>query len=195
MALIGYARVSTIAQDKQSQIESLKNAGCDRVFSERVSTREPIENRPQLRAALDALSSSDTLVVVRLDRLGRSQAEVIARLHELQTREIHVKTLDGLIDTKALGHFAPVVIGLLTGLAEVERELIRQRTLESIAYRRKRGQLLGGRPKAYTPEQADLVRRLRHEGQSFRAVSKSVGLSLGVVQRIVSAHEETEPVS
>ena len=113
--------------------------------------------------------------------------EIIARLHELQTRGVHARMLDGLIDTKALGYFAPVVIGLLTGLAEVEREFIRQRTLESIAYRRRLGRSLGGRPKAYTPEQADLVRRLRHEGQSFRAVSKSVGLSLGVVQRIVAA--------
>ena len=195
MALIGYARVSTAVQDEQTQVDALERAGCVRVFSERVSTREPIEKRPQLQAALTALIRDDVLVVTRLDRLGRSQAEVVARLHELQSRDVHVKTLDGLIDTQALGHLAPVVIGLLTGLAEVERELTRQRTLESIAYRRKIGKSLGGRPKAYTPEQADLVRRLRHEGQSFRAVSKSVGLSLGVVQRIMAAHEETEPVS
>jgi DNA invertase Pin-like site-specific DNA recombinase len=194
MALIGYARVSTTVQDEQTQVDALERAGCVRVFSERVSTREPIEKRPQLQAALTALIRDDVLVVTRLDRLGRSQAEVVARLHELQSRDVHVKTLDGLIDTQALGHLAPVVIGLLTGLAEVERELTRQRTLESIAYRRKRGQSLGGRPKAYTPEQADLVRRLRHEGQSFRAVSKAVGLSLGVVQRIV-AIDSSSPVA
>jgi DNA invertase Pin-like site-specific DNA recombinase len=79
---------------------------------------------------------------------------------------------------------APLVVGLLTGLAEVERELIRERTLESIEHRRTTGGDLGGRRRSYTPEQAALVARLRQEGQSVRSVAKATGLSLATIDRI-----------
>jgi len=101
------------------------------VFQETISTRTTEKNRPQLQAALNALVEGDELVVAKLDRLGRDQRSVINRLHDLQERGIHIRTLDNLVNTKALGKFAPVLIGLLTGLAEVERSLIRERTLES----------------------------------------------------------------
>lgn len=185
VARIGYGRVSTPQQDEAAQVKALKDAHCDEVFSERISTRVPESKREQLQAALSRLAEGDTLVVAKLDRLGRTQVEVINRLHDLQTRGIHVETLDGLINTKGLGKFAPVVIGMLTGIAEVERELTRERTLESIAYRKATGGDLGGRRKSYTPEQADLVRSLRAGGDSLRVITKKVNLSLGAVQRIL----------
>jgi DNA invertase Pin-like site-specific DNA recombinase len=183
---IGYARVSTESQDEQGQVEVLKNAGCALVFHERISTRTKESDRPQLQACLAELSKGDTLVLAKLDRLGRSQVEVVNRLHSLQQDGVYVETLDGLINTKGLGKMAPVIIGLLTGLAEVERELIRERTLESIAYRRSQGKSLGGRPKSYTDEQVELVLQLRDAGHSYRKIAKSVGLSLGTVQRLAS---------
>ena len=70
--------------------------------------------------------------VAKLDRLGRTQSEVVARLAELSDRGVYVETLDGLLNTGALGRMAPLVIGLLTGLAEVERSLIQERTRESV---------------------------------------------------------------
>ncbi len=79
----------------------------------------------------------DELVISKLDRLRRSQEEVINRLADLQEKGIHIRTLDGLINTRGLGRLAPLVIGLLTGLAEVERSLIQERTKESVEYRRK----------------------------------------------------------
>lgn len=181
---IGYARVSTTAQDEAAQVAALQAAGCTQVFSERVSTRVPDKDRAQLQACLAALKSGDELVVAKLDRLGRTQVEVIVRLNDLQQQGIHVRTLDGLINTAALGKMAPLVIGLLTGLAEVERELIRERTLESIEYRRATGGDLGGRRRSYSPEQAALVRRLREEGQSVRNIAKATGLSLATIDRI-----------
>ena len=183
---IGYARVSTAQQDESGQVEALKNAGCVLVFHERVSTRTKESDRPQLQACLAELSKGDTLVVPKLDRLGRTQVEVVNRLHSLQQDGVYVETLDGLINTKGLGKMAPVIIGLLTGLAEVERELIREHTLESIAYRRSQGKTLGGRPKSYTAEQAHLVLEMRDEGHSFRKIARTTGLSLGTVQRLVS---------
>ena len=187
MARIGYARVSTAHQNEAAQVAALNESGCDEIFAERVSTRTADTDRPQLQAALNKLQAGDVLVVAKLDRLGRTQHEVINRLHDLQQAEIHVETLDGLINTKALGKMAPVIVGLLTGLAEVERELIRERTLESIEYRRSQGKSLGGRPKGYTAEQAELVLELRKGGNSFRKIARSTGLSLGVVQRIIAA--------
>jgi len=185
MARIGYARVSTVHQDEASQIKTLKEAGCELIFHEKISTRTADHKREQLQAALSQLAEGDVLVVSKLDRLGRTQVEVINRLDQLQKTGIHVETLDGLINTKGLGKFAPVMVGLLTGIAEVERELIRERTMESLAYRRATGGDLGGRRKSYTREQAELVRSLRADGDSLRVISRKVNLSLGAVQRIL----------
>ena len=184
---IGYARVSTYKQDESGQVAELKKAGCEQVFSERVSTRTPAGDRAELQALLAELQSGDVLVVAKLDRLGRNQVEVINRLHDLQQQGVDVETLDGFINTRALGKFAPIVVGLITGLAEVERELIRERTLESIEYRKAKGLSLGGRPKSYNSEQFDMVLELREKGTSLRKIAASLGLTLGVVQRILEA--------
>ena len=81
------------------------------------------------------MRKGDTLKLTSLSRLGRTQREVINRLHDLQAEGIFVVTLDGFVNTEAMGKFAPVLIGLLTGLNEVERELTQERTLASIGYR------------------------------------------------------------
>ena len=91
------------------------------------------------------LLEGDELVISKLDRLGRSQLEVINRLADLQEKGIHIRTLDKLINTRGLGRRAPLVIGLLTGLAEVERCLIEERSRESVENRRRMGGNLGGR--------------------------------------------------
>jgi len=181
---IGYARVSTAHQNEAAQLAALEDAGCDEVFHERISSGIPASDRPQLQAALAALQPGDELVVAKLDRLGRTQVEVVNQLHSLQEQGIHVLTLDGLINTKALGKMAPLIIGLLTGLAEVERELIRERTRESIAHRKATGGDLGGRRRSYSDDQARLVLRLLDEGRSFREISRQTGLPLGTLNRI-----------
>ena len=187
MALIGYARVSTATQDEAAQVAALEQAGCTQVFHERISTTVPASKREQLQAALSQLTKGDTLVIAKLDRLGRTQVEVINRLNDLQQEGINVRTLDGLLNTEALGKMAPLVVGLLTGLAEVERNLIQERTKESVEHRRATGGDLGGRRKSYTPQQAELVHQLRESGDSLRTITKKVNLSLGAVQRILGA--------
>ena len=157
------------------------------VFHERISTRVPETQRTQLQAVLARLVAGDVLVVSKLDRLGRTQVEVINRLHNLQSNGIHVRTLDGLINTEALGKFAPVVVGMLTGLAEVERELIRERTVESLEYRRSIGGDLGGRRKSFNPDQVEMAKRLKEEGKSVREIGRMVGLSKSVVARVIAA--------
>ena len=144
----------------------------------------PVETLPGV------LQEGDELVVSKLDRLGRSQVEVINRLSDLQTKGIYVRTLDGLINTRGLGKLAPLVIGLLTGLAEVERSLIQERTLESVEHRRRTGGNLGGRPKT-SDKKERLVVRLRDEGESYRSIRDQTGLSLATIQRILKDHITT----
>jgi len=188
--LIGYARVSTSTQSTDAQVEELKAAGCDRIFHEKVSSRTPEEKRIQLQAALSTLEEGDCLCVSKLDRCGRTMVEVVNRLHDLQSRGIHVKTLDGLLDSRSLGKMAPLVIGLLTGLAEVERELIRERTQESVEHRRRTGGNLGGRP-GLPQVKKDFIIRLRNEGNSLRQIVSLTGVSLASVQKTCKEHQVT----
>ena len=137
---------------------------------------------------LEILQEGDELVVSKLDRLGRSQVEVINRLADLQEKGIHIRTLDGLINTRGLGRLAPLVIGLLTGLAEVERSLIQERTRESVEHRRKTGGNLGGRPRT-SDKKERLVLRLRSEGDSYRSIRDQTGISVSTIQRILQNQE------
>ena len=189
--IIGYARVSsrTGTQSTDAQVDALKEAGADVVFEERISTRKDEKERPQLQAALKALRKDDCLLTTTLSRIGRTQREVINRLHDLQAEGIHVVTLDGFVNTEAMGKFAPVLIGLLTGLNEVERELTQERTLASIAYRRQTGGNLGGRPKT-APKKEKLVMRLRDEGESLRGIREQTGLAVATIRKIIERNKE-----
>ena len=179
---VGYARVSTQGQSLEQQLAMLTAAGCAVTFGEKVSSTVPSHKRPALQEALATLEEGDTLVVAKLDRLGRTQSEVVARLAELSDGGVYVETLDGLLNTAALGRMAPLVIGLLTGLAEVERSLIQERTRESVEHRRRTGGNVGGRP-PLTKGRRELVRRLRDEGMSYRDVAEICGISVATAHR------------
>ena len=189
--IIGYAKVSsrTGTQSTDAQADALKEAGADVVFEERISTRKDEKERPQLQAALQALRKDDCLLTTTLSRIGRTQREVVNRLHDLQAEGIHVRTLDGFVNTEAMGKFAPVLIGLLTGLNEVERTLANERSLESIAYRRANNGNLGGRPKT-APKKEKLVLRLREEGESLRGIREQTGLAVATIRKILERNKE-----
>jgi len=185
--VIGYARCSTTSQTTDPQVEALKAAGCSRVFAEKVGSRTPEHQRIQLQAALTVLEEGDELVLSKLDRIGRTMLEVVNRLHDLQSKGIQVRTLDGLLNTKGLGKMAPLVIGLLTGLAEVERSLIQERTLESVEHRRRTGGNLGGRPGLPQVKKNHII-KLREEGNSLRQIVTLTGVSLAAVQKTCKEH-------
>ena len=187
--IIGYSRKSTSKQSNADGVEALKQAGCEIVFEEIVSTRKAEKDRPELMKCLSSLRKGDTLKLTSLSRLGRTQREVINRLHELQAEGVNVITLDGLINTEALGKFAPVLIGLVTGLNEVERELTQERTLQSVEYRRKTGGNLGGRPKTSSKKEK-LVLRLREEGDSLRSIQEQTGVAVKTIRRIIADNEK-----
>tara|TARA_Y100001947_G_scaffold85918_1_gene72969 strand:+ start:329 stop:919 length:591 start_codon:yes stop_codon:yes gene_type:complete len=187
--VIGYSKKSISKQSNADGVEALRQAGCEIVFEEIVSTRKAEKDRPELMKCLASLRKGDTLKLTSLSRLGRTQREVINRLHELQAEGVNVITLDGLINTEALGKFAPVLIGLLTGLNEVERELTQERTIQSVEYRRKTGGNLGGRPKT-SPKKEKLVLRLREEGESLRSIQEQTGVAVKTIRRIIADNQD-----
>ena len=133
------------------------------LWSSKKSSRAAEKDRHQLQAELNALVDCNELVITALSRLIRTQCEVINRLHDIQEKEIHVRTLDGLVNTKPMGKMAPVLIGLLTGLNEVEREMTSDPVMESTEQRKATGGSIGGRPKTNQAKER-LVLRLRDEG-------------------------------
>ena len=191
--VIGYARVSsaTGTQTVDAQVAKLKESGCDLIFSETISTRKAEQDRPELMKCLASLRKGDTLKISTLSRIGRSQSEVINRLNDLQAEGINLVTLDGLVNTEALGKFAPILIGLLTGLNAVERDLITERVNASVEFRRKTGGDLGGRPKT-SDKKEKYVLRLREEGESYREIREQTGLGLATIRRIIADNEKVE---
>ena len=140
---IEYVRQSTNKQISiGAQVAELNKAGCLIVFQETISSAN--KERPQFDAALETLEQGDEIVFTKLDRALRNQRQCINTLHDLQEKGIHVRTTDGMINSRALGKFALIVIGLLSGLGEVERQMVIDRTQESINHRRETGGNLGG---------------------------------------------------
>ena len=137
---IGYARVSTYEQSLDSQIDRLKQAQCQRIYCDKISGSKA--DRPELDRLRESLRSGDTLVVWRLDRLGRSLRDLIGWVEWLNERGVTLHSLNEQIDTSH--HTGKLVFHLFAALAEFERDLIRERTLAGLAAARARGRL-GGR--------------------------------------------------
>lgn len=158
--LIGYARTSTPEQSLELQRDALKQAGCTKIYEDQMSGVKA--SRPGLSLMLDVLRSGDTLVVWRLDRLGRSLKELIEIAENLQKQDVELQSLREGISTHSAG--GKLIFHLFGALAEFERELIRERTCAGIASARARGRV-GGRPKALDPAKRKLVVQLYNEKQ------------------------------
>lgn len=171
--LIGYARVSTDDQRLDLQRDALTQAGCPRIYEDKDGGAQA--ERPGLLLALEVLREGDTLVVWRLDRLGRSLKDLIALMEKLESREVGLKSLQEGIDTASSG--GKLVFHLFAALAEFERKLLRERTQAGLSAARARGRL-GGRPKALGPEKRELAVKLYRERQhSIEEICRIMGIS------------------
>jgi DNA invertase Pin-like site-specific DNA recombinase len=148
---VGYARVSTADQTLNLQLDALKKAECNKIFTDTVSGAKG--ERKGLAEALDYVREGDSLVVWRLDRLGRSLKDLIERLTELHQRNIGFKSLTENIDTTTSG--GKLIFHIFGALAEFERDLIRERTNAGLTAARTRGKK-GGRPKSPLSEDKKL---------------------------------------
>jgi DNA invertase Pin-like site-specific DNA recombinase len=187
--LLGYARVSTTEQKAHLQTDALKKAGCIRVWTDKASGS--LDHRPKLEAVLDHLRPGDTLVVWRLDRLGRNLRHLIATVNDLAAAGIGFKSLTEGIDTTTPA--GRLTFHLFGALAEFERELIRERTAAGLAAARARGRS-GGRPRVMTPEKLAVARQIYDSrGHTLAAIGAVVGVSRSTLYRYLGDRGRPEP--
>ena len=171
--LVGYARVSTDDQNLNLQRDALNAIGCERLFEDKAGGAKA--ERPGLKQALEHLREGDTLVVWRLDRLGRSLKDLITRAEDLKERGIGLKSIQEAIDTGSSG--GQLVFHIFGALAEFERNLIRERTKAGLDAARARGRK-GGRRKSLDPKQrrhaVDLYNSRKH---TTKEISQLMGIS------------------
>jgi DNA invertase Pin-like site-specific DNA recombinase len=171
--LIGYARVSTLEQDIALQVDALKKAGCDNIYDDTASGAAT--DRPGLTNALSYVRKGDTLVVWRLDRLGRSLRHLIDAIADLEKRGIGFRSLQESIDTTTSG--GRLIFQIFGALAEFERNLIRERTQAGLKAARVRGRL-GGRPKALDAKKTALAYQLYDEKRhTIKEICQMLGIS------------------
>ena len=177
--LVGYARVSTRDQNHHAQVEALKAAGCDRVFTEKASGAN--RDRPELRAALDYIRAGDTLVVWKLDRLARSVRQLVETAEDLAKRQIGLKVLTQQIDTTSPG--GRLVFHVFAAVAEFERELMLERTHAGLASARAANRR-GGRPRALNEAQIRRAKAMLSDPQiTVDEVAQQLGTTTSTLYR------------
>lgn len=180
--LIGYARVSTHDQNLELQREALTKAGCRKIFEDKVSGTRA--ERPGLARALEMLREDDTLVVWKLDRLGRSVKQLVDLVGDLHKQSIQFKSLTDAIDTGSpSGRF---FFHVMASLAEMERELTVERTRAGLEVARQLGRKGGRKPKM-TNSKIESARKLLASGIPPRDVAKNLGVSIPTLYRWVPA--------
>ena len=185
--LIGYARVSTPEQDLTPQLEALLAAGCERTFSDKASGAKA--GRAGLADALAHACIGDIIVVRKLDRLGQTMKGLVDLSAELAGRGIGLKSLTDGIDTG--GTAGKLVFHIMAAMAEMERDLVRERTTTALIVAR-RGGRVGGRKTVMTPRRVEAARELLASGMSAREIAPTIGVSVATLYRhLPAAAQET----
>lgn len=183
MPYVGLVRVSTDRQDVQRQHDAL-DPMCVRVFEEKISGTKKAAERPGLQAALDYLRDGDMLAVQEVDRLGRNLLEGLLVLSDLFERGVAVKVLEGI----AAGEHTErsLILDLALALAEDRRRDISRKTKNGLEAAAKRGRK-GGRPSVMDDDKRRAILARHGEGESLRVIARGVGVSTGVVHKVVHA--------
>ena len=183
--LIGYARVSTRDQNLDLQTSALKAAKCKRILEDTISGSR--RERPGLERALDLLREGDTLVVWKLDRLGRSVKDLVELVGELEKRGVHFRSLTDAIDTATpAGRF---FFHVMASLAQMERELLIERTQAGLEAAKTAGRVGGRKPKM-TPSKIQAARQLLDSGVPPKDVAVNLGVSVPTLYRWLPAGEK-----
>lgn len=174
----GYARVSTIGQDLEAQIQALEHERCDKVFSEKFTGTK--RERPQFQELLSNLKEGDTLVVTKLDRFARSAVDAIQIIRSLFEQGVKVHVLNmGLVENTPTGK---LILTIMSGFAEFERDMIVERTQEGKAIAKQREDFREGRPKKFKKAQIEHALKLL-ETHSYKQVEDITGISKSTLIR------------
>jgi DNA invertase Pin-like site-specific DNA recombinase len=177
----GYAQVSSKSQDYQGQLDALKAAGCDKVYSEKI-TGKTTDDRRQFKRLMKDLLPGDVVIVTKLDRLARSGRDLHNILHDLDANECGFVSLgEGWCDTTT--SVGRLIIAIMAGIAQFERELIRQRCDEGLERARANGVKFGRKPKL-SAFQIDEAKRRLEAGESQSDVGRLFGVSHQTIGRL-----------
>jgi len=189
--LIGYARVSTTDQNVSLQTDELEKVGCEKIFRDKASGAKT--ERPGLQEALDFLRDGDSLVVWRLDRLGRSLKHLLETVSMLEERGIGFRSLQESIDTTTSG--GRLIFHIFGALAEFERNLIRERTMAGLKAARARGRF-GGRPRKLNENKTKLAYRLYDEKKhTVIEICQMMGISKPTLYAYLARRKPISPPS
>ena len=177
----GYARVSTTGQRDDLQVQALEAAGAKRIWSEVASGAATL--RPELTKLLEAVEDGDTVVVWRLDRLGRSLPHLVATINDLDARGVRVQSLHDPIDTRSAS--GRMQLYIFATLAQFERELTVERTLAGLAAARSSGKTLG-RPRKITEHRTQMANQLRKDGAGVATIARELSVSRATVYRMLA---------
>ena len=186
MAKIGYARVSTLDQDLTLQVEALKTAGCERIFSGKQSGKGE-QNEKKLAEMLDYIRDSDIVYVAKLDRLGRSLKSILSTIDSIHNKGATLVALDGSIDTSNKSPFAQATISLMGTFAQLERDLIVSRTSEGREQAKRQGKHLG-RYKQIDDKTRKLIRGRVAAGEKQTQLAKEFDVTRTTIHRIVAGN-------
>lgn len=197
MRLLGYTRVSTVNQDAQLQLDALVDSGVQKrdVFADVTSGSRTAIERPGMKRLLDYAESGDTVVVWRIDRLGRSLIDVLNTVNLLRDKGVKVQSLSDGIDPETTS--GRLMLGMLATLAEYERELITERVNAGIAAARQSGTRFGRPPvdPAVIAEKLDITRDARAKGRTAEEAARLVGWSRATLYRHQQAARDRDSVS
>lgn len=184
---IGYVRVSTNEQRVDLQIQALKLAGCDKIYTDKGISGKT-DNRPGLQNALGALKKGDTLIVWRLDRLGRSLPSLIELVDSLGKDGVDFKSLTEGFDTTSIS--GKLVFHIMAALAEFERSLISERTKAGMSAAKKRGKKIGRPPTLSPMDIKNISAALDKDKTSVRKLANTYKVSVRTLQRSIVTHHK-----
>lgn len=186
--IIGYARVSTLEQNIEAQIEALRSAGCEKIFSEKLSGKP--RKRPELDKLFGQLRSDDVLVVTKLDRLARSISDLVAIMADLREKGVGFKSLgEGMDLSSPQGRLQ---MNLFASIAEFERELIVERTKEGLAHARAQGRVGGRRPALNDLQRKEVIARVERGDLTIPDVARLFKVSPATVHRVMRQHRDQQ---
>ena len=180
--LIGYARVSTADQDPQLQLDALSEAGVERLFTDHASG--VATSRPQFDQMMQTLRRGDTVLVWRLDRLGRSMRHLLDLVAQFEEREVGLRSLNEDLDTTTAN--GRLIFHVMAALAEFERGLLSERTQAGLRAARDRGRV-GGRPKALSSAATRTLMDLRNQDKSIAEIASTLRVSRATIYRALNA--------
>mgnify|MGYP000957591201 CR=1 FL=1 len=182
--LIGYARVSTVEQNLDRQLDQLTTYGVDKrnIYSEKMTGTKA--DRPQLNKMIDELQEGDTVVIPDLTRVSRSTKDLLLIIDKIKSKKAHIKSIkDTWLDTTSDNPYNAFLLTVMSGLSQLERDLISSRTKEGLASAKARGRI-GGRPNKQN-EKSTTVNAMVVGGMKITDVMKETGLSRSTINRIL----------